>query len=575
MSSPLSPAKTGGRAALARIGDALATLPNDHPVQVLLRTYALSLSLALGPAFLPFFTSAKARINGLQRLKKLLVRELSATGFACAMAVGVGGGAIIREAWNLLCEKLKDEEDSTAAGSGTRKLAQYLASVKDSHRTFLSYILSSSLAITLFHAGRIRPAPVELLLAGDIPIMPAITAPKARRAGPRPSITLDLTLLLLVRAMDALTQIGIRKYCEVTTKDEEKGKRVQEKKRLLRTRVDAMVFWACSARIIWCFLYEPERLPRSYNKWIMTLANIDPRILAALRALRSGAWSYRRHQSTQPHLLSSLSHDLGYPSAWGDVKRLPAYGGATANAAWQALGVSGRQGIGGIPCELVHGGVTGGSCTMNTLIRGAQAFASAFALYLPVHFLPILLYRPRALLQPAPVLATLAAVLRSASFLSTFVASIWAAVCLVRTTVLARALPWISHDFWDGPFGCTFAGSLVCGASIFVEQGRRRGEIALYVLPRAIRACLPERWVTGGGKSVKYGERIAFVLSLSTILTAATHRPDSLRGLSRWAVAFVMRGPNVAFWRRKRNSMPAPAPSEPKPVESGDSDLSK
>ena len=53
-------------------------------------------------------------------------------------------------------------------------------------------------------------------------------------------------------------------------------------------------------------------------------------------------------------------------------------------------------------------------------------------------------------------------------------------------------MPWISHDFWDGPHGCAFLGTLVCGSTIWIEQGKRRGEMALYVLPRAIRACLPE-----------------------------------------------------------------------------------
>ena len=124
-----------------------------------------------------------------------------------------------------------------------------------------------------------------------------------------------------------------------------------------------------------------------------------------------------------------------------------------------------------------------------------------------VHFLPILLTRPRYLLRPSKLLPTLLAVLRSASFLSTFVASIWAAVCLTRTHLLARLLPWVPHDVWDGPFGCTFAGSLVCGGSIWIEQGRRRGEIALYVLPRAIRACLPERWVRSGARGVQWAER--------------------------------------------------------------------
>ena len=119
----------------------------------------------------------------------------------------------------------------------------------------------------------------------------------------------------------------------------------------------------------------------------MTLANIDPRILAALRSLRAGTWSYRTHSSIHPELVSSLSKDLGYPAAWGDVTRLPAYGGPDATAIWRELGVKGRDGIGGIPCELVHANASGGDCINNVLLRGSQAFASALAIYLPVRLL--------------------------------------------------------------------------------------------------------------------------------------------------------------------------------------------
>ena len=116
----------------------------------------------------------------------------------------------------------------------------------------------------------------------------------------------------------------------------------------------------------------------------MTIANIDPRILGALRGIRSGSFSYIKGASEPSDLVSSLSKDLGYPPAWGDPGQLPAYGGPQADKMWSALSVVNRSGLGGLPCELVHGGVTGGSCTANAGIRGAQAFAEALALYLPV-----------------------------------------------------------------------------------------------------------------------------------------------------------------------------------------------
>ncbi|KAL6309966.1 hypothetical protein BKA93DRAFT_177888 [Sparassis latifolia] len=552
--------------------DILYSLPDDHPLAVALRTYVLALSLALGPALLPFVTSPKARINGLARLKNVLKREFAFAGFAFAMTVGVGCGAAIRHVWNTACEpsdvNIRCEDTNLALCLA--KVRRWLSSVKYVHRTFISNFISSALAITLLHSRRPNYRPT--VERAEIPLLPHISESsalhKSLSLGPRPPPTLDLTLLILVRALDFIVQATLGRIARFDELDPKRTPEQKEKRRrLLHSRLDALVFWMSSARIMWCFFYQPERLPRSYNKWIMTLANIDPRILATLRALRSGDWSYRLHYSTQPDLVSSLSRDLGYPSIWGDYALLPAYGGPQADEAWKLMGVTTRKGLGGIPCELVHGSVTGGSCTANAVIRGVQAFAEALALYTPVHFLPIILTRPQTLLHLPKFASTVLSLLRSASFLSAFVSSIWLSVCLTRTLVLARLFPAVSHDFWDGPLGCTFVGSLVCGASIWIEQGRRRGEIALYVLPRAIRACLPEKWLKGGSTTFRYAEWLAFVLSLSTLLSAAIHQPDSLRGLSRWILTFVMKWPKTGLRKRElqENSRPD-APVEPPPM---------
>ena len=119
----------------------------------------------------------------------------------------------------------------------------------------------------------------------------------------------------------------------------------------------------------------------------------------------------------------------------------------------------------------------------------------------------MLLTRPQTLLRPLRLLATALGALRSAAFLASFIGVYWGAVCATRTRGLARALPCVSHDFWDGPRGCIMAGCLLCGASIWLENGRRRGEMALYVLPRAVRAILPDRLVKSGHRGVRFAER--------------------------------------------------------------------
>lgn len=69
-----------------------------------------------------------------------------------------------------------------------------------------------------------------------------------------------------------------------------------------------------------------------------------------------------------------------------------------------------------------------------------------------------------------PLLATL----RSASFLATFIASVWAGVCMTRQL--------FQTDIPQGPL----LGGFLAGWSILLERKSRRGELALYVLPRAI-----------------------------------------------------------------------------------------
>lgn len=107
-----------------------------------------------------------------------------------------------------------------------------------------------------------------------------------------------------------------------------------------------------------------------------------------MRVIRSKEWIYG-HSSAHSHLLTSYAKDCGYPSSWGDPQVLPAFGGADANVAWKALGVLGRRGVGGLPCELVHSRITkrwgfDNSCLTNVGVRFCLGFIEAMALYLPV-----------------------------------------------------------------------------------------------------------------------------------------------------------------------------------------------
>lgn len=121
---------------------------------------------------------------------------------------------------------------------------------------------------------------------------------------------------------------------------------------------------------------------------ISSLANVDHRLLEALQRLRDSSWTYGAHSGTRRPLLMELAQDLGYPADWGDPYLLPPFGGPVANEQWKALGVTGRGSVGGLPCEIIHGGagkmLSEGSCLANAVVRGSTGFLQAMLIYLPV-----------------------------------------------------------------------------------------------------------------------------------------------------------------------------------------------
>lgn len=258
---------------------------------------------------------------------------------------------------------------------------------------------------------------------------------------------------------------------------------------------------------MWCFSYESFRLPRSYGRWIAALGQVEPELLIALPALGREDWIYGQKSNKYPQLFDELCERLGVPATWGDPTIIPAFGGETANKVWLQLGVTNRAGVGGLPCELVHGGTHTSSCALNAFIRFRKSFFRCLPLYLPIHLIPRLLSSPKGVIaDPFPVLR---GTLYSTTFLASYIGFLWYGICFVRTFGLAKLFPNISNGFWDGPKGCIFLGVAPAGLAMYIENGRRRGELALYVLPRAVRTLLAERWLRSGKRSARWAERYA------------------------------------------------------------------
>ena len=256
---------------------------------------------------------------------------------------------------------------------------------------------------------------------------------------------------------------------------------------------------------MWCFFYEPFRLPGSYVRWIAALGQVEPELMIAIPALGRGDWVYGQKSTKYPQLVDELCGRLGVPTTWGDPTIIPDFGGDTANKVWAQLGVINRAGVGGLPCELVHGWTNTSSCALNALTRFRKSFFRCILLYLPIHLIPRLLSSPKSVI--ADPFSVLRGTLYSTTFLASYIGLMWYGICFVRTFGLARLFPNTSHRFWDGPQGCIFLGVAPAGLAMYIENGRRRGELALYVLPRAVRTLLAERWLRSGKRSARWSER--------------------------------------------------------------------
>lgn len=258
--------------------------PPSHPAQIALRTWALALSLSLGPALLPY---VKALVSGQaprprRSLGYVLQRELGINGFAFAITVAVGGGTALQAFWGR--EKNPSEwpwdtplnptppEPVTPARAKPRReslysrLKEWLGSFSSYQKSMASFMLSSTIAILLLQARHSHRS-----AAGVVALPYTVPFPASNRKT-RVSPTLDLTLLLLVRAIDSAVQAVVFKRTWTPSMSEAPSRdphgrplsmaqldallssteqdALAKRRQLVTAIIDGGVFWVCCARYV-------------------------------------------------------------------------------------------------------------------------------------------------------------------------------------------------------------------------------------------------------------------------------------------------------------------------------------
>jgi len=297
-----------------------------------------------------------------------------------------------------------------------------------------------------------------------------------------------------------------------------------------------MVFSFACAQILYAFLLRPDTLPRSYITWINQAGKITPECVKMNRDLvRQGLFDLADVKSmingnditpTNRSTLQAL-----YEQASSSV---PNFGRRVA------------------PCAAIHPPID--SCMDVPIDRLFRVFKWMLPTYAVLHFVPKVLFKRKEFLKdPWSILMKAGwGATRSSAFLGVFVVIYQGAFCFKHD--LHERLSSISpssHFKLSQPLidvliskpSFAVAGFL-SGLSLFVEEKRRHGELAMYVLPKALESA----WVMARGKgwvfkTGQHGDIILTAIGMGMVMSTYQNDPQHLSGLVR-RVLYQFIGPN-------------------------------
>ena len=189
--------------------EGLPHLSTSHPARITIRAGLISAAASLSPSLITLTVSPKAR----RQFKwcEFLRRELGPRSFPFAVIVAIGGGAWLEHTTKLMKEKL----NGRYLGCKQVKFNDSSDLTEDKGSTYvtvISTVLASLVAIHLLQGQR-KPRTQGV----DIPLtFPASTSPKS-------TPSLDLTIILAVRAIDGIIQHSTREYIRRYSKNRVEG----------------------------------------------------------------------------------------------------------------------------------------------------------------------------------------------------------------------------------------------------------------------------------------------------------------------------------------------------------------
>ncbi|KAF9076157.1 hypothetical protein BDP27DRAFT_1389599 [Rhodocollybia butyracea] len=308
---------------------------------------------------------------------------------------------------------------------------------------------------------------------------------------------------------------------------------------------DILVFSLVCGQILYAFLLRPDSLPHSYTNWISSAAKVPA------ACLRMNYDMVRNHSvnlndvdaiiarseitpTNRSYLLELKEIFLRMQSSNDPAPYFPHYG----------------------PCAAIHPAQS--SCWSVPTVRFFEVAKWMLPIYGALHFVPaMLLKRSTFLKNPLKVLMKAAiGTGRSSAFLGIFVIIYQSMNCLknqsheILTTLpasspfypLVKKIPQSVIDLLISKYSFFLPG-MFSGLALFVEEKRRRPELAMYVLPKGLESL----WIVATGKvglkRWKGAESLLTAIGMAMVMSTYQNDPQHLSGLVR-KILYQFIGPN-------------------------------
>jgi len=181
--------------------------------------------------------------------------------------------------------------------------------------------------------------------------------------------------------------------------------------------------------------------------------------------------------------------------------------------------------------------------------RFFAVFRWTLPIYGALHVVPMLLFKRKAVARaPGPmVLRASWGTMRSAAFLGVFVAIYQGYFCAAQNSHRALVgrphIPkWLLAALVSKP--SFWLGGLLSGISVLIEAKHRRGELAMYVLPKGLESA----WAAARGKGLvfqtgKHGSALLTAIGMGMVMSTYQNDPHHLSGFVR-RILYQFIGPN-------------------------------